>query len=167
MLTFGLEGVDGVFAFADVDYAVNVERDLLAVGAPVLVAEAVGVFAVMEGGIGVVAVGDGALVDFVLAARVGDLSQLVSHAVLFKLYRKILSACARFLSALSMTWVSSSRQLERGSPRDLGAAACITYPEVNIEVACAAKLAIANLEGNSHLVILAEVLVEAFEAVGR
>lgn len=73
MLTFGLEGIDGVFAFADVDYAVDVERDLLAVGAPVLVAEAVGVFAVMEGGIGVVAVGDGALVDFVLAARVGDL----------------------------------------------------------------------------------------------
>lgn len=43
----------------------------------------------------------------------------------------------------------------------------MTYPEVNIEVACAAELAIANLEGNSHLVILAEVLVEAFEAVGR
>lgn len=73
--TFGLDGVGGVFRLADIDDAVDVEGDLLAVGAPVLVAEAVGVFAVKLGGKGVVAVGDGLLVDFVLAGRVGDLSR--------------------------------------------------------------------------------------------
>jgi hypothetical protein len=56
----------------------DVEGDFLAVCAPVLVAEAVGVFAVVLGGKGVVAVGDGLLVDFVLARGVCDLSKEVS-----------------------------------------------------------------------------------------
>ncbi len=41
------------------------------------------------------------------------------------------------------------------------------YPEVHVEVACGAKLAIANLVGDAHLVILVQALVEALEAVGR
>lgn len=40
------------------------------------------------------------------------------------------------------------------------------YPEVNVEVAGAAKLAVADLEGDGHLVAAVEVLVEALAAVG-
>lgn len=42
----------------------------------------------------------------------------------------------------------------------------LPYPEVNIEVACATELAIANLEGDGHLVVPTQGLVEAFESVG-
>lgn len=41
-----------------------------------------------------------------------------------------------------------------------------TYPKVNVEVACAAKLAVADLESDGHGVILVEGLVEALAAVG-
>lgn len=41
------------------------------------------------------------------------------------------------------------------------------YPEVNVEIPSAAKLPVTDLEGDSHLVLLVEVLVEAFPAVGR
>lgn len=41
------------------------------------------------------------------------------------------------------------------------------YPEVDVEVAGAAKLAITDLEGDGHLVIAMEALVEAFPAVCR
>jgi hypothetical protein len=41
-----------------------------------------------------------------------------------------------------------------------------TYPEVDVEVACATELTIADLEGDSHSVILVKGLVEAFTAVG-
>lgn len=40
------------------------------------------------------------------------------------------------------------------------------YPEINVEVTRGAELAIANLVCDAHLVILVEVLVEAFESVG-
>lgn len=36
------------------------------------------------------------------------------------------------------------------------------YPEVNLQIAAASKLPIADLERDRHLVILVEVLVEAF-----
>lgn len=42
-----------------------------------------------------------------------------------------------------------------------------SYPKVNVEVACAAKLAVADLEGDGHLVVLVEALVEALDATGR
>lgn len=48
-----------------------------------------------------------------------------------------------------------------------GAGGGRAYPEVNVEVACATKLAIADLVGDAHLVILVQALVEALEAVGR
>lgn len=41
-----------------------------------------------------------------------------------------------------------------------------SYPKVNIEVASAAKLAVADLEGDGHLVIAVQRLVEALAAVG-
>jgi len=65
--TFRLDGIGGHLRLADVNDAVDVERHLLAVGAPVLVAEAVRVLSVSLGGEGVVAVGDGLLVDLVAA----------------------------------------------------------------------------------------------------
>lgn len=41
----------------------------------------------------------------------------------------------------------------------------VTYPEVDLDVAATAKLLVANLEGNGHLVIGVECLVEAFARV--
>lgn len=41
-----------------------------------------------------------------------------------------------------------------------------SYPEVNVEVACTAKLAVAHLESDGHLVVLAQALVEALDASG-
>lgn len=52
----------------------DVEGDLLTVGSPMLVAEAVVVLSVGASNNGVVAVGDGFFVDDVLAIRIGDLS---------------------------------------------------------------------------------------------
>ena len=42
----------------------------------------------------------------------------------------------------------------------------VTYPEVNVEVASTAKLAVANLVGDSHLVVTVKLLEEALAAVG-
>jgi len=40
-----------------------------------------------------------------------------------------------------------------------------TYPEVNVEVSTATKLAIADLEGDGHSVVRVQLLVEAFARV--
>lgn len=61
-----------------VDDAVHVEGDFLGVGAPVLVVEAVGVFAVFGGGEGVVAAGDAAFVDLVAAGGGLDLKRVLA-----------------------------------------------------------------------------------------
>ena len=42
-----------------------------------------------------------------------------------------------------------------------------SYPEINVEIASTAKLAVANLERHSHNVILVQFLVETFASVGR
>lgn len=58
--TFSLQGILH-FRFGDVDDSVHVERDLLSVGCPALVAEAVDVFAVRVGSETVVVGGNGLL----------------------------------------------------------------------------------------------------------
>lgn len=73
MHTFGIQRIRLVLGLADVDDTVDIEGDFLAVGAPVLVAKAVGVFAVVLGVEAVVAAGYRLLVDFVLANGVCDL----------------------------------------------------------------------------------------------
>jgi hypothetical protein len=52
-------------------------------------------------------------------------------------------------------------------PRSHNGKVCLrkTYPEVNIEVSTATKLAIADLEGDGHSVIRVQLLVEAFARV--
>jgi hypothetical protein len=40
-----------------------------------------------------------------------------------------------------------------------------TYPEVNVQIASAAKLSVADLEGHRHSVFFVQALVEAFPAV--
>lgn len=71
--TFLLQGIDGDVGLVDIDDAVDVEGDLLGVGAPVLVAEAVAELAVLTGGEGVVAGRDGLFVELVLVHRIEDL----------------------------------------------------------------------------------------------
>lgn len=73
LLTFNFEGVGGDVSLANVDNAVDVEGDLLAVGAPVLVSEAVSVLAVVLRVEGEVAVGDTLVKGLVLALGVRDL----------------------------------------------------------------------------------------------
>lgn len=77
--TLLLQGVLRRFRLGDVDYAVYVERDLLCVGAPMLVVEAVCVFAVFRRVEGVVAGGHAALVDLVAARWCLDLDTSVSN----------------------------------------------------------------------------------------
>lgn len=68
--TFGFNRVRWHFGFADIDDTVDVERNLLGVCSPVLITEAVCVFAVGVGSEGVVAGTDTPLVDLVATARV-------------------------------------------------------------------------------------------------
>ena len=72
-LTFKIKRVLGQISFADIDNPMDVERDLLGVGTPVLVAKAVGEFAVRLCDEGLVTVGDGSEVDLILPCGVGDL----------------------------------------------------------------------------------------------
>jgi hypothetical protein len=58
---------------AHVDDSVDVEGDLLGVGTPVLISEAVYVFAIMLSRERIIAVRDTLLVCLVLTSRVGDL----------------------------------------------------------------------------------------------
>jgi hypothetical protein len=71
-----LEGILWAVAFRDIDDTVDIEGNLFAVGTPVLVAEAVGVLAVVLGLEGEVAGRDGLFVDLVLGNRVGDLLRI-------------------------------------------------------------------------------------------
>lgn len=41
-----------------------------------------------------------------------------------------------------------------------------SYPEVYLQISCAAEFPVSHLEGHGHLVILVEGLVEALSAVG-
>jgi hypothetical protein len=72
-LTLLLQRVLGRFRLRDVDYAVHVEGHLLGVGAPVLVVEAVCVFAVLLSVECVVAGGHAAFVDLVVVMGCFDL----------------------------------------------------------------------------------------------
>lgn len=138
--TLGLQRVLFGLVLRNVYYAVDVERDLLGVGAPVLVAEAIEVLAIMLGVEGVVAVGHVLLEGFVLAHGVRDLpggDHLSAH----------------------------QRSCQTDPPRP-HAATWPPYPKVNVQVAGAAKLAVADLEGDGHTVVSVELLVEAFAAVG-
>jgi hypothetical protein len=49
---------------------------------------------------------------------------------------------------------------------DGGSRESLTHPEVNFEISAATKLPVADLEGDCHLVVLVEGLVEAFALVG-
>lgn len=131
LLDLDLQRILWAVGFRDIDDTVDVEGDLLAVGTPVLITEAVGVLAVVLGLEGEIAVGDGLFVYFVLGNWVGDL------------------VC-----------VSNGLSLPRQR-------VVYAYPEVNVEVASTAKLAVANLERHGHLIIAVQVLVEALSAMCR
>jgi hypothetical protein len=120
-----------------VDYPVDIEGNLLAVRTPVLVSETVEEFAVMFGIEGVVAIGNILLECLVLPGRVCDL---------FKEGNLLAKCPARV-----------GRELMSAS----------SYPEVNIQISSTTEFSIANLEGNSHLVLLVELLVETLAPVGR
>jgi hypothetical protein len=75
----GLEGILRHLRLGHVDDAVDVEGDLLGVGGPALVAEAVVVFAVGLGSEGVVLVGNGLLVVLAVAEGVLNLERAVSR----------------------------------------------------------------------------------------
>ena len=40
------------------------------------------------------------------------------------------------------------------------------YPEINFQISSAAKFPIADLEGDGHLVVFVELLMETFSAMG-
>lgn len=73
--TLAFQRIRGRVRLGDVDDTVDIEGHLLARGAPVVVAEAVEVLAVVLRVEGVVAVGGGLLIDLVRALRVCDLHE--------------------------------------------------------------------------------------------
>jgi len=77
-LTFFLERVRGEIFLVDVYYAVDVERNLLGVGAPVLVSEAVDIPSVHLRREREIAVRNGLFESLVLACRGRDLYQVRS-----------------------------------------------------------------------------------------
>lgn len=117
--------------FGHVHDAVHIEGDLLGVGGPVLVAEAVRVPPVHGRDEGVVSARDGAFVRLVAVGWVLDLALLCQ------------------LSCQSLRFVVY----------------VLAYPEIYVEVAGAAELAVTDLEGNGHLVVGVQLLVEAFPRV--
>lgn len=121
-----------------VDDAVHVEGDVFCVGGPGAVVEAVGVFAVLGGGEGVVAGGNGAFVDGVAAVGVADLGE----------------------RGMSVWLVLGGVVVVR--LRDEEADLWSTYREVDFEVTAATEFAIANLECDGHAVVDVQLLMEAF-----
>lgn len=71
--TFDLNGLLRHFGFGDVDNSVDVKGDLLGVGGPALVAEAVVVFSIGQGSEGVIIGGDGGLEVLAVALGILDL----------------------------------------------------------------------------------------------
>lgn len=108
----------------------DVERHLLRVGCPALVAEAVDVFAVAAGRERVVFGGNSLSVVLPIASGI------------FDLYEK-----------------KSDQQAS-------STASAATYPKVDLQIAAAAKLAVTDLEGDRHLIVAVQCLVEAFARVG-
>lgn len=106
-----------------------------------LVAEAVNVFAVVLGLEGEVAVGGGLFECLVLAGWVLDLGGW-KEGVLVVFREVTCGLCGGEFENMADT-----------------------YPEINVQVAGTAKLAIANLEGYRHLIIAVEVFVEALAAM--
>lgn len=103
-----------------------------------LVSETVEIFAVVLGLERVVAVGGGLLKDLVLSDWVCDLNE------------------GALRQQLKQCFIRIMQQDVRGS-----------YPEVDLQISCAAEFPVSHLEGHGHLVILVEGLMEALPAVGR
>lgn len=109
--TFFLQWILRRLVLRNIDNAMHIEADLLGVGAPVLVVEAVRVFPILCRNEAMVARRHATLVDLV---------------------------CTR-------------GRLD---------------PEVDLQVPAAAELAVADLKGDGHFVVLVQLLVEAFAHVG-
>ena len=104
-----------------------------------LVAEAVHVFPIQSCIKGVVARRDGALMHMVVARWILDLSQMLRvsfHAI---------TCCASNAIELS--------GLEMLLPPSCVKGKACAYPEIDLEIATASKLPIANLERDRHLVV--------------
>jgi hypothetical protein len=140
-----------------VDDSVDIEGNFFGVCAPVLVVEAVGVFAVFEGGEGVVAGGHAAFVNLVGAG--GGFDLYIKQSTLNLQVNSW--HCARVL------W-KSSRVYKQPRTRYWGLWESInatTHPEIHLQISAPAKLPISNLERNRHLVVLVQRFVEAFALV--
>lgn len=141
MLTFGFQRVLRSISFRNVDNAVNIERDFLGIGSPVLVTEAVSVFAVVLGKEGMIAIGNTPFVDLILVR--GSVDLVKPRLAEYSGYHGWLG------------W----RQA-RDQPRQLA-----TYPEVNVEISRTAEFSVADLKGNGHLIILFQAFVETLHAM--
>jgi len=128
---------------------VHVEADFLGVRGPVLVAEAVGVFAVLSRFEGVVGGADGALVEFLDARGVFDLliPDITHQRCVFGVRRRCPSSSP----------VSHARPLFYFHTAK---AAATTYPELNIQITASPKLPVSDLERDRHLVVLVQCFVE-------
>lgn len=169
-LTFDLEGILRHLVFGHVDNSVDIEGDLLGVRGPALVTEAVVVFAVRLCGEGVV-IGSNSLLE-VLAVSQGILDlprPSVSVCILTLNRSSILHVEAGLvleIVALSVFWIrympvpppeqkGTSRvpKTPNTQHQDWDADRDSSYPEINLKVSTSSKLAISDLESDSHDIV--------------
>jgi hypothetical protein len=174
-LTFDLERILRHLVFRHVDNSVDIEGDLLGVRGPALVAEAVVVFAVRLCGEGVVVGSNGLLEVLAVSQGILDLPRPSVSVCVLTLNSSSIPPVATGLVQGVKHSVSGSdiwqchHRSRRGLPsiqntqhQDRGRDQDSSYPEINLKVSTSSKLAISNLESDSHDVVAVQCLVEAF-----
>lgn len=134
----------------------DIERHLLRVRGPTLIAETVVVFAVGMCGKGIVFVGNSLLIVLAVAERILDL-ELTILLVLFIRGKDISLPVRQGSSSCFLSRARCKKPPDQGKRQRPAQA----YPEVNLEVSTATKLPVANLEGDCHQIIAVQNLVEA------
>ena len=149
-----------------------VEADLLRARRPSFVTEAVEVFAVIPGVEGVIARGYSFLIDDVVVHWANDLDR--TEKGISNHFRESTKETEAH-ETVAARWAEvhrAPRSLRRSLPSIMvsawpeARARGGTHPEVNLQISRTAKLSVSNLEGDRHLIILVEDLVEAFSLMG-
>lgn len=171
-LTFALQGILRHLRLGHVDDTVDVERDLLGVGGPALIAETVVEFPVGVRGERVVFVGDGLLVVLAVSHGILDLDdrfELALNSSFSTFQTKLQFHHIHPRSHFLLRCASGQRPNHRTAPRESNRGSqnegAQAYPEVDIDISTSTKFPVTDLEGHGHQIILVQVLVEAFSRV--
>lgn len=150
--TFGFQWVLRHLGFGHIDNSVDVERDLLRIGGPALIAEAVAVLAVVGCGERVVLVGDGLLVVLAVLQGVLNLDSGITNQQLLPV-DTVSRYCGRQDTGQHQSSCIPELKVPALCPPQPQISHRITYPEVNFEVPTSSEFPVAHLESDSHEII--------------